>query len=74
MQTRVIVSLQSGIIAPLGKAKANKSLDTVGLQLKAQEKKWVKCYCMQPERHFCEPVKAFSQRGGRVEKFILLSI
>lgn len=35
MQILVTVFLLSGIIAPLGKAKANKSLDTVGLQLKA---------------------------------------
>lgn len=29
---------------------------------------------MQPERHFCEIGKAFSQRAGRVKRFILLFI
>lgn len=29
---------------------------------------------MQPERHFCEIFRAFSQRGARVESFILFFI
>lgn len=29
---------------------------------------------MQPERHFCETAKAFSQSAGRVKRFILLFI